>query len=237
VSKTPISPSIATDAGNWRDTLKADDLAELGKWVESSGIECVARVAAALTSQPQGRVTKPDSVLLLEMAARMRSDPTKTTHAAATEVASEGRHRRPAISVESLITELERTFAKTRTKWFLLAQRLKRSAPSDIGNSTPIISLSEFRAIERLIESLPEAIDCYDLVIAEAKQSCPECVKLLKRAGRQRVYEMIEQAFANLQSGRDTARNAPPRSIIDLIRGDLEKLSQTKMQGSPRASA
>ncbi len=72
----------------------------------------VARIVAVLTQdRRRGNAAKPDDDLYLQMARRMQTHPTQTTHATAKEIAHENYLRRkPRIEEENLAKELERGF-------------------------------------------------------------------------------------------------------------------------------
>jgi hypothetical protein len=204
------------------------DLAQLQKWVATSGMECVARVAALLTAPPRGPVAKPDKELLLEMAFRLRDDPMRTTNDVADEVAREAKDwRNPTIATASLSTGLARAFERNRMKWLLLAQSLG-DAPRWSSTSTAHKKKqkTETRALGRIIEMLPESIDLYKMVLFEAKTKRPETVTIIKRLGRERVETMSGTPIAELQATPGGGQRNPPGNLLDLIDHHLCEPSQ-----------
>jgi hypothetical protein len=86
--------------GDWRRHLEKGDEAELLRWVKQSGLELVARIAAALTDAigERGQPDMPDTLLLLKMAYLKRQQPNRKLHSIAVEIAREAPlHRYPRI--------------------------------------------------------------------------------------------------------------------------------------------
>jgi hypothetical protein len=209
-------------APSWKEKLTVDDFDQLSKWIELSGMECVARVAAALTLGSPGNVRKTDSGLLLELARRLAEHPLKSTHALSKEIAHEANTlaTKRNIKPESLAKQLERAFSKNRTKWILLAQRMAHQHTRTFPGSEAT-SAEEFRAIGRITDTLPEAIDPYDLLLSEARRLRPEKLAAIKKLGRPRGTVFLHDAI-KLQMERTTPVNGKiPRGLLDLIEPHL----------------
>jgi hypothetical protein len=212
------------------------DLAELQKWVAISGMECVARVAVELTAGERGNVTKPDNELLLEMALRLRDNPMLTTHDAAAQIAREAKDwRNPIIETASLTTELARAFGKHRTKWLVLAQSF--ASPSRWSASIPHKkkSTEESRALGRIIEMLPGAIDLYDAVLQEATHLRPEKVAIIKKLGREHVANLLAPLIIEQMAMPRTEPRNTPRNFLDLLEPQLE-LEQQRLREPARSA-
>jgi hypothetical protein len=199
-----------------------DDRAALRNIVEQHGPERVARIAAALTDSGgiRGQPDKLDALLLLRMARLKLRQPQPTDHAAAREVAEQAK---PAIAIESLVSKLLRDFkGERRHRWMQLAASTPEPSAEQIERDRRRKKTSsEHRALARMTDDvLPNAIDVYDAMIAEAKS--PKEKQLLKRFGRARAEAAFEAA---VRVGRTrlapNAKSAAkiPRSLLDLIRG------------------
>jgi hypothetical protein len=220
------SESQSLETADWSKMLKPDDAEHVRKWVELSGLERVARIAAALTqSDRRGNVAKPDFELLLEMARRLRACPLRSTRSVASEVARESQaSRRPSIDVESLGKKLEREFARARQKWFQLVRNPPHRVETDQPGVTVTPSTPEkWRAVDRIIEILPAPIDLFDAVISEATAMQPHKVAQLRRLGRVRIEALIECAMARQQAKPRAGRSFRiPRTLLDLIEIEIE---------------
>lgn len=205
--------------------LSTADHEELMKWVEASGPDCVARVAAALVSRPgrRGSVPRPDFPALIEMAHQRRSSPLTTTNSLARNVAAEAKAG-PGnrADQDSLAKKLSRDFAKDRARWSKVAAQEECA-----GRRLPVASRAianspeEFLALARIINMLPTSIDLYDAALAEAQQREPEMVERLRRVGRERVTELLGAAIEVQMKRTGASNRSIPRGFIDLIREDL----------------
>jgi hypothetical protein len=175
---------------------KADE-AELLAWVARSGLERVARIAAALTDAygERGQPDKLDTLLLLKMAHSKREHPKRKLHAIAVEVAAGAYAHRSHIELESLTAKLERDFRARRHVWSKLARTVPMPTPGQIADDlTRQKSEAERRALARIVEMLPSAIDVFDMVLLEAKRIGPEKHKLVRAFGRERAEPLLIEA-------------------------------------------
>jgi hypothetical protein len=222
---------------SWKSDLAPEDFAELGRWVEQSGVECVARVAAALTD-PEGERGAPNSPranMLLEMASLRYDDPNLTTNAAATKIA------RAAYAgadpnddrITTLTTQLNKDFAGYRSVFGLLAQRPDRgrNVLSKAGGKRSLPTqrfILMKRAEGRIVETLPTAIDLYDALLLEAKACSKEKLLQVKSLGRERAEQLLGIAMAEQMAGSQLVDGKIPRSFLDLIDPELRKLPTAK---------
>jgi len=75
----------------WRSSLQSGDEAELLKWIESSGLERVARIVATFADSggKHGQPEKLELGLLVRIADLLRQQPQRSLHSVAVEVARE----------------------------------------------------------------------------------------------------------------------------------------------------
>jgi hypothetical protein len=211
----------------WRRRLERGDEAELNKWVEQSGLECVARVAAALTDVDgeRGSPDKLDSLLLLKMAHLKRQNPDCTIHSVATEVSAAAHSHRKRGGLASMTTKLERDFKRNRHTWAILSETVPTPSNKQIaGDLGKPKSNNEFRARARILDILPSRIDIYDCVLAEAEGAGNDKLDLVRKVGRRRVEQLVVKAAANPFPLQDPRRKGKmPRGFLDLIEPDLDE--------------
>jgi hypothetical protein len=187
---------------NRRASLSASDENEVRKWIETSGLERVGRIVAAL-ADARGRQGRPDKLeidLLLKVARLTLQQPERALHSVALEVAREAHAtRKPFIALESLTTKLERDFGPRRHALFGIARSNNGAEhdPARVGASAPR-SNGEYRVIFRLTELCPGAIDLFDWVVGYLKIFDPEQARRLKLLGRARVEPLLASAMHKL---------------------------------------
>jgi hypothetical protein len=228
---------------NWRSFLKRDDEAELLRWIETSGLERVARIVATLAGagRRHGQPRKLEIALLLKVASLLRQQPERTLHSVAHEVVHEAHpNRKPRIAVDSLVSKLERDFRMWRHGWLRIAK--EREAVDDQKSqeeTNRLRSSDEHRVLVRLIELLPGAIDLYDRLLMEAKQAGPEQARLVKRLGRRRVEPLLETIIERLVTPRGnlgaSCARVPPRSLFEAIEPELTRLQEERNSNATRA--
>jgi hypothetical protein len=148
----------------WLKDLGIQDRMELLKWVDEIGIERIARIVASLADSngERGKPGKPDSLLVLKVAHLVSSKPDRTLHSVALEVAREAYpFRKPRISLENLVSKLEREFREHRHTWLKYAK--SRPIPSikemeDDGKPEWPDALHHRRQLERLMVAETELI-------------------------------------------------------------------------------
>jgi hypothetical protein len=191
--------------GDWRRHLEKGDEAELLRWVKQSGLELVARIAAALTDAigERGQPDMPDTLLLLKMAYLKRQQPNRKLHSIAVEIAREAplhlyppyRKKRPP-AMKSLVSKLERDFRKHRHKWMMFAETAPEPSRENINqDANRLKSTDEFRARARLVGLLPSKIDLYDALLADAKKLGSDKAKLVKALTRERAEPLLVDAI------------------------------------------
>ena len=217
--------------------LSNQDHMELLKWVDGIGIERVAQIVASLTDSngERGKPGKPDSLLVLKVAHLISSKVCRKLHSAALEVAQEAYpFRKPRISLENLVSKLEREFREHRHIWLTYAKSRPIPSIQEIENdSKRPYSVSECRALTRIIQSLPGAIDLYDRLYSEAKGRGVKEAKLVKALGRDRIEPLLVSAIQRQQGPsppymitHSNGRRVVPRTLYDLIEPDLAKLGK-----------
>lgn len=219
---------------DWCRRLKKGDQAELLKWVEQSGLERVARIVAALTDAAgeRGQPEKLETLLLLKMAQLKRQQPNRTLHAIAVEVAGEAKSVRKNLPNEaSLVSRLERDFKEYRHKWTTLANSAPEpSRENIIEDGSKSKTTNEFRALARIVDALPNRIDLYDSLLADAKKLGPEKVRLVRAFGRERAEPLLAAAIKQQATSSFVmnAQDVPiiPRNFFDLIGSELERYRQ-----------
>jgi len=235
-----MSSRLPTARDKWHQKLDKGDIFELLKWVEQSGLERVARIVALLNdaSGERGRPEKPDSLLLLKIAHLKQQQPNRTLHSIALEVAGEThRDRRPLISKASLVSKLERDSKRHRHTWTRLASRTPPPSPEEISrDARRPQSSNAFRALARIIEVMPSAIDLYDDLLADANKLGPDKARLVRLVGREQVEAMLAealkgQATSSFVVGAQGARKIP-RNYFDLIEPDLLRFRKNREQAA-----
>jgi hypothetical protein len=218
----------------WDRRLEEGDEAELLEWVARSGLERVARIAAALTDAngERGQPDKLDSLLLLKVAHLKRAQPGRKMHAIAVEVAAEAYAHRNRIALESLTAKLERDFRKGRHAWLKLAKTTPAPSREQIAADLKRRkSEAERRALARIVEKLPAAIDMFDMVLLEAKRIGEKKLKLVRALGRERAEPLLIEAVEMMQKNSFGKWNGKiPRTLLDLIEPVLEKFDRERRQ-------
>jgi len=185
-----------------------------------------------------GQPKKLEIALLIKVASLL-SQPERTLHSAAREVAHEAHpNRKPRIAVESLVSKLERDFRMWRHGWLRIAK--ERETLDDQKNqeeTNRLRSSDEYRVLVRLIELLPGAIDLYDMLLMEAKLAGPEEAKLVKRLGRRRVEPLLETTIERLMApggnlGAPRVRSS--RSLFEAIEPELTRLQEERNRNAVR---
>jgi hypothetical protein len=216
--------------------LEEADAAELRVWVARCGLERVARLVAALTvaDGERGQPDKLDTLLLLKMAHLKRARPRRTLHAIAVEVAEEAYAHRNRIAPASLIIKLERDFRAWRQTWQTLAQTVRMPSPEQIADDLRRKkSEAERRAIARIVEIMPSAIDFFDMALLEAKQVGKEKYKLVRAFSRERAEPLLVEALEMIQKNSFAKWNGEiPRTLLDLIEPELAAFAR-KRRASP----
>src|SRR5258708_23133902 len=137
----------------WQKNLGNQDHLELLQWVERVGIERVARIVASLANSngERGKPGKPDSLLILKVAHLVSLRPNRTLHSAAVEVAKQAHpFREPRISLENLVSKLEREFREHRHTWLQYAKSRPMPSIKEIeDDGKRHYSVSECRALIR----------------------------------------------------------------------------------------
>jgi hypothetical protein len=210
------------------------------RWrLAQSGLERVARIAAALTESAgeRGQPDKLHTLALLRMAHLQRALPKSKLHGIAVEVAREFHAaRKPNISLESLISELERGFRRDRVTWLKFASTAPMpDVPALIADASGSKSADEFRARARIVEALPTALDLYDTLVRHAKRRGDEDLRLVRRLGRERAETLLDQALAREKAGEGTlghylarGHTRMPRDFFDLLEPDLARFKEDK---------
>jgi hypothetical protein len=220
----------------WDRCLEAGDMAELLEWVARSGLERVARIAAALTdaNEERGQPDKLDSLLLLRIAHLKRQQPRRKLHSIVVEVAAEAYAHRNTIALESLTAKLERDFGKERRHtWLRLAATTPAPSREQIAADLKTRkSEAELRARARIVETLPSAIDMFDMVCLEAKRiGDPEKVKLLKAFGRERAEPLLIEAAGMMRKSSFAKWSGKvPRTLLDFIEPELTAFERERSE-------
>jgi hypothetical protein len=216
----------------WDRRLEEDDEAELIAWVARSGLERVARVAAALTDAngERGQPDKLDSLLLLKIAHLKREQPGRKLHPIAVEVAAEAYPHRDALT--SLTAKLERDFRKRRRAWLTLAKTAPVPSQQQILNGLKERkSGAELRALARIVEKLPSEIDMFDMALFEAKRIGREKEKRLRAFGRERAEPLLIEAAEMMRKNSFAKWNGKiPRTLLDLIEPDLKAFARERSE-------
>jgi hypothetical protein len=218
----------------WRRRLENGDEFELHKWVKESGVECVARVAAALADagRQRGNVEKLLSLLLLKIAHLKRKQPGRKLHPIADEVAAEAYPHWKRGACTSLTTTLERDFRKNRHTWMILSNIRPSPSQQQIAEDLEKPkSTVELRACARIVESLPSAIDAYDWILREAKSINDETLRRVKRLGRERIESMFANAAKRMTENPYPLTDPRwggkiPRTFLDLIEPELKSTAR-----------
>lgn len=217
---------------DWRRRLEKGDEAELLKWVDQSGLERAARIIAALADAAgeRGQPEKLNIRLLLRIARLKQQQPHRTLHAIAREVAREESSRPSMITVESLVSKLERDFKKRRHTWMTLAGEYHDESGAETAD--------EFRVLARIVELLPSKMDLFDLVLADAKRRGRDEERLVRRLGRERaeplLVKAIERQAASSFVPRARGVKKIPRNFFDLIEPELERFRLSRQLPAPR---
>jgi hypothetical protein len=210
----------------WDDHLNARDKELISAWTADVGPERLATIAAALTDPTgaRGHPERPDSRLMLRMARLLMANPDRSFHSIAQEVADPEIAKQRSVELENLVTKLVRDFKKQEAKWLLY---VNSGAPQDLLEVPIVTGPGANRALSRIIETMPEAIMIWGVMLSDARKRGPEALRLLKDFGRaraERSFEVTMEAMKvtgphPLQSNRFTKM---PRTMLDLIDCDLE---------------
>jgi hypothetical protein len=241
-------PRVVASKWSWLKDLGHQDHDELRSWVGRIGIERVARIVASLADSngERGQPGKPDSLLLLKVTHLLLQNPKRRLHSAATEVAKEAHpFRTPRISLENLASKLERDFREHRHAWRQYAKSKPMPSTGEIeDDGKRRHSVTECRALIRIIKSLPSAIDAFDWLYREAKGIGPAEAKLVKALGRERVEPLLTAAFQRQQGPsppfmivHSNGKRVVPRTFYDLVEPDLVRLSKDLIKPERRTKA
>jgi hypothetical protein len=215
---------------HWRLALTSGDDAEILNWVRQSGLERVARIVCVLTTPfgEHGQPLKLHSLLLLKMAHLLRDRPHRPLRSVATDVAGEAHAHQPSRpAIASLVTKLQRDFDEFQHTWKMLSAVTNAPSTVDIvQDARRRKPLAEYRALARIVELLPGAIDAYLIVLADAKALGPDKAKLVKRVGRRRMESLFVDAIARQNSrSPDAPKNGGfpriPGNFFELVEPDI----------------
>jgi hypothetical protein len=238
-SNDKIGAGRTVARGHSVEGLDPKDRLELLRCVKRLGLTRVARIAAALTDTlgERGSPEKPDIPLLLQIAHMKLQQQPRSLHSIAAEVAGNAHAHRSSKSLASLTTELERDFRRERHKWHYLASHSRSPSLEDLANDAlRQKSVAEIRARARLVELLPDCIDLYDALVADAKKSGPNNVTLVKAARREQIDPLLakvitEQGESPVVKGHH-GRKRIPRGLFDLVEEDLSRLAEAKAEAA-----
>jgi hypothetical protein len=221
----------------WRLLSRPTSRPSINEILEKLGLERVARICAALTQAhgERGQLEETESLSLLKIAHVKRSQPDRNLSDIVIGLALRppkvGNRR---IEDESFRSQLLRDSRRTRHIWTLLSNATSeptlQAIARDSGRRRPI---GERRALARIAQLLPTAVDFYDLLIAEIRVTEIKVadrdakIASIKSAGRERVEKWLNDAVERRRNSPTFAAGVKdtiiPRRLFDLIKLDLQK--------------
>jgi hypothetical protein len=222
----------------WRLFARPGLLPSVTEIADRLGLERVARIVAVLTetSGKRGRLEEMETLLLVSIAHVMRRQPDRTLHDVAVEVAKNAPQvRNRNIDSNSLLSQLQRDYRRTRHTWTLLTDRTPPPQVEAIARaSRRRRSFGERRALARIVQLMPTALDFYDMLIAEIRATEKNNARQLrtkiaeiKLARRERVekwsIEAMERQRTSSWVKRPDGGMKLARGFYDMIEWDLRQ--------------